>query len=48
MSEKHYRATFTRKFIENITKVRNPDELISSAKGAGLQKTLGVKELIIL
>ena len=48
MADKHYRATFTKKFIENITKVRNPDELISSAKGAGLQKTLGVKELIIL
>ena len=48
MADKHYRATFTKNFIENITKVRNPDELISSAKGAGLQKTLGVKELIIL
>lgn len=48
MADKHYRATFTKKFIENITKMKNPDELISSAKEGGLQKTLGVKELIIL
>ena len=48
MADKHYRATFTKQFIENITKLKNPDELISNAKDGGLQKTLGVKELIIL
>ena len=48
MADKHYRATFTQKFLENITRLKNPDELLDSAKNAGLQKTLGVKELIIL
>ena len=48
MADKHYRATFTKAFIEKLTRVKNPDELLSNAKEGGLQKTLGVKELIIL
>ena len=48
MADKHYRATFTKRFIDKITRVKNPDELITTAKEGGLQKTLGVKELIIL
>ena len=48
MAEQHYRATFTKRFIEKITRVKNPDELMTTAKNGELQKTLGVKELIIL
>lgn len=48
MADKHYRVTFTQRFIQNITKLKNPDELIKNAKTGGLQKTLGIKELIIL
>ena len=48
MADKHYRATFTQAFLQKITRVKNPDELLTGAKEGGLQKTLGVKELIIL
>lgn len=48
MAEKHYRATFSRNFLEKITRVKDPDELLENAKSGSLQKTLGVWDLIIL
>lgn len=48
MAEKFNRATFTRNFLKNITKIKSPDEMIAEAKAGGLEKTLGVWDLIIL
>ena len=48
MAEKFNRATFTRNFLKNITRIKNPDEMIEDAKSDGLEKTLGVWDLIIL
>ncbi len=46
MAEKFHRATFTRNFLKTITRIKNPDEMI--AESGGLEKTLGVWDLIIL
>lgn len=48
MAEKFNRATFTRNFLKNITRIKNPDEMLEAAKADGLEKTLGVWDLIIL
>ena len=48
MAEKFNRATFTRNFLKNITKIKAPDEMLAEAKTQGLEKTLGVMDLIIL
>ena len=48
MAEKFNRATFSRNFLKNITRIKNPDEMIEDAKSDGLEKTLGVWDLIIL
>ena len=48
MAEKFHRATFTRNFLRTITRIKNPDEMLAAAKGDGLEKTLGVWDLIIL
>jgi len=48
MAEKFTRATFTRNFLKNITKIKAPDEMIADAGKEGLQKTLGVVDLIML
>ena len=48
MAEKFNRATFTRNFLRNITRIKNPDEMLEDAKSDGLDKTLGVWDLIIL
>ena len=48
MAEKYNRATFTRSFIRHITKIKAPDEMLAQAKDQGLEKTLGVWDLIIL
>ena len=48
MAEKFNRATFTRNFLKNITRIKNPDEMLADAKSSSLEKTLGVWDLIIL
>ena len=48
MAEKFNRATFTKNFLKNITRIKNPDEMLEEAKSQGLEKTLGVIDLIIL
>ena len=48
MAEKFHRATFTRNFLKTITRIKNPDEMLAEAKSEGLEKTLGVFDLIIL
>lgn len=48
MAEKFQRATFTRNFLKTITRIKNPDEMLADAKSEGLEKTLGVWDLIIL
>ena len=48
MAEKFHRATFTRNFLKTITRIKNPDEMLADAKSGGLEKTLGVWDLIIL
>lgn len=48
MAEKFNRATFTRSFLRHITRIKAPDEMLEQAKEGGLEKTLGVWDLIIL
>lgn len=48
MVEKFNRATFTKSFLRSITRVKAPDEMLAEAKAQGLEKTLGVVDLIIL
>uniref|UniRef100_UPI004025DCC0 amino acid permease n=1 Tax=Candidatus Scatousia sp. TaxID=3085663 RepID=UPI004025DCC0 len=48
MAEKYNRATLTRNFLKTITRIKNPDEMLQEAKSEGLEKTLGVWDLIIL
>lgn len=48
MAEKFKRATFTRNFLRKITRIKNPDEMLAEAKAEGLEKTLGVWDLVIL
>lgn len=48
MAEKFHRATFTRNFLKTLTRIKNPDEMLAEAKSEGLEKTLGVWDLIIL
>ena len=48
MAEKFHRATFTRNFLKTITRIKNPDEMLAEASSGGLEKTLGVWDLIIL
>lgn len=48
MVEKYSRATLTRNFLRTITKIKTPDDMLAQAKAEGLEKTLGVWDLIIL
>ena len=48
MAEKFHRATLSRNFLKTITRIKNPDEMLAEAKAEGLEKTLGVFDLIIL
>lgn len=43
-----HRAHFSKQFLENLIKTKNPDEMLAEAKAEGLDKTLGVWDLIIL
>ena len=48
MAAKFNRATFTRSFIRHLTRIKAPDEMLAEASEQGLEKTLGVWDLIIL
>jgi len=48
MAEKFNRATFTRSFLRSLTRIKAPDEMLAEAKAQGLEKTLGVVDLIVL
>lgn len=48
MAEKFHRATLSRNFLKTITRIKNPDEMLADASAEGLEKTLGVWDLIIL
>lgn len=48
MTEKTHRVTLTRAFLKNLIRTKSPDDMISEAKNEGLEKTLGVWDLIIL
>ncbi|MBP3820401.1 amino acid permease [bacterium] len=48
MAEKFNHVTFTKNFLKNATRIKNPDEMLADAKSDGLEKTLGVWDLIIL
>ncbi len=47
MKDSH-RANFSKQFLRNIIKRKNPDVMLEQAKTEGLEKTLGVWDLIIL
>jgi len=48
MGKHRHRANFSKQFLRNMIKTKNPDEMLEEAKGEGLDKTLGVLDLIIL
>ncbi|MCQ2789151.1 MAG: amino acid permease [bacterium] len=48
MAKNSYRASFSKRFIEGMLKRKDPDEMLAVAKTEGLEKTLGVMDLIIL
>lgn len=47
MKKKH-RANLSKEFIQKLIRTKNPDEMLEEAKNEGLEKTLGVMDLIIL
>lgn len=48
MATRYHRPTLSRNFLQRIIRVKNPDEMLEAAKADGLEKTLGVWDLIIL
>lgn len=48
MTKHAHRANFSKQFLENILKKKDPDVMLAQAKNEGLEKTLGVLDLIIL
>lgn len=52
MSEKenkhYYRPNFTKSFINNIIRKKNPDDMLKASQKGGLEKTLGVFDLLVL
>lgn len=48
MKKHEHRATFSKQFLRNLVKTKNPDDMLADAKKEGLEKTLGVWDLIIL
>lgn len=48
MAKRSYRANFSKEFLRNLVKTKNPDEMLAEASKEGLDKTLGVWDLIIL
>ena len=48
MPKIYHRPRFTREFLRRMTKIKHPDEMLEDAKNEGLEKTLGVWDLVIL
>jgi len=48
MTKNAHRASLSKEFLRNIVKTKNPDDMMADAKKEGLEKTLGVWDLIIL
>lgn len=48
MAKDNVGPSFPKPFWRNLIKTKNPDEMIADAKAEGLEKTLGVWDLIIL
>lgn len=48
MTKNAHRVNFSKQFLKNIVRTKNPDEMLEQAKSEGLEKTLGVFDLIIL
>lgn len=48
MNKHPYRANFSKDFLKKLIKVKHPEDMIAGAKADGLEKTLGVWDLIIL
>lgn len=43
-----HRAHFSKQFLENLIKTKNPDDMLAEAKKEGLQKTLNVWDLLVI
>ena len=48
MATKFHHPTFSKNFLRRITQIKSPDAMLEDAKSEGLEKTLGVWDLIIL
>lgn len=48
MTKHAHRANFSKQFLKNIVRTKNPDDMLKAASAEGLDKTLGVWDLIIL
>lgn len=48
MTKHAHRANFSKQFLRNMVKTKNPDDMLQTAKDEGLEKTLGVWDLILL
>jgi len=48
MTKNAHRANLSKEFLHNLVKTKNPDVMLADAKKEGLEKTLGVWDLIIL
>lgn len=48
MPKNAHRANLSKQFLRNIVKTKKPDDMLQQAKDEGLEKTLGVWDLIIL
>lgn len=48
MTKHAHRANFSKQFLKNLVRTKNPDEMLKEATDEGLEKTLGVWDLIIL
>lgn len=48
MTKHAHRVSFSKQFLKNLVRKKNPDDMLAQAKAEGLEKTLGVWDLIIL
>ncbi len=48
MATYYHKPTWTKSFLRRITRVKHPNEMLEDASKEGLEKTLGVWDLIIL
>ena len=48
MATKFHHPTFSKNFLRRITQIKSPDAMLEDAKSEGLEKNLGVWDLIVL